>query len=46
MTPAVSDALFFVAFPDGHSQFTKTFAEHSVAVKAAHAARDSAANAK
>ena len=46
MTPAVSDALYFVAFPDGHSQFTKTFAEHSVAVKAAHAARDSAAKEK
>jgi UPF0755 protein len=41
--PAVSDAMFFVAFPDGHSQFTRTFAEHSAAVKAAHAARDSAA---
>ena len=41
--PAVSDAMYFVAFPDGHSQFTKTFAEHTAAVKAAHAARDSAA---
>ena len=44
--PAASDAMFFVAFPDGHSQFTKTFAEHSVAVKSAHAARDSAVKAK
>ncbi len=41
--PATSDALFFVAFPDGHSQFTKSFAEHSRAVKAARAARDAAA---
>ncbi len=42
--PAVSDALFFVAFPDGHSQFTKSFAEHTIAVKAARTARASAAN--
>ncbi len=41
--PAASDAMFFVAFPDGHSAFTKTFAEHSAAVKLARAARDSAA---
>lgn len=41
--PAESDAMFFVAFPDGHSQFTRTFSEHAVAVKAAHAARDSTA---
>jgi UPF0755 protein len=41
--PAESDALFFVAFPDGHSQFTRSLTEHSTAVKAAHAARDSAA---
>ena len=46
ITPAVSDEMFFVAFPDGHSQFTKTFREHSAAVKAAHAARDSAAKVK
>ncbi len=43
LDPATSDAMFFVAFPDGHSQFSKTFAEHSAAVKASHAARDSAA---
>ncbi|MBC7844033.1 MAG: endolytic transglycosylase MltG [Gemmatimonadaceae bacterium] len=41
--PADTDVMFFVAFPDGHSQFTHTFAEHSAAVKVAHAARDSAA---
>ncbi len=41
--PAQSDAMFFVAFPDGHSQFSTTFKEHSAAVKAAHAQRDSAA---
>ena len=40
MFPAASDALFFVAFPDGHSEFTKTFAQHSAAVKAARKARD------
>ena len=40
--PPTNDALFFVAFPDGHSQFTKSFAEHAVAVKAARAARDAA----
>lgn len=40
--PAMSDAMFFVAFPDGHSQFTKTFGEHTAAVRAARAARDSA----
>jgi UPF0755 protein len=40
--PAESDALFFVAFPDGHSQFTRTFAEHTAAIRAARAARDSA----
>jgi UPF0755 protein len=40
--PAASDALFFVAFPDGHSQFTRTFAEHTAAIKAARAARESA----
>ncbi len=40
--PSASDAMFFVAFPDGHSQFTKTFAEHTVAVKAARLARVSA----
>lgn len=43
LVPAVSDALFFVAFPDGHSEFTRTFAQHSVAVKAARKARESAA---
>lgn len=39
--PAVSDAMFFVAFPDGHSEFTKTFADHTIAVKASRAARES-----
>ena len=41
--PADSDVMFFVAFPDGHSQFTRTFAEHSAAVRIAHATRDSVA---
>jgi UPF0755 protein len=40
--PAQSDAMFFVAFPDGHSEFTRTFAEHSVAVAASRVARDAA----
>lgn len=39
--PAMTDALFFVAFPDGHSQFEQTFARHSAAIRAARAARDS-----
>ncbi len=43
LAPAQSDAMFFVAFPDGHSQFTRTFAEHTAAVKAARKARDSVA---
>jgi UPF0755 protein len=43
LAPAVSDARFFVAFPDGHSEFRRTFAEHTAAVKAARAARDSGA---
>jgi UPF0755 protein len=42
VNPATSDALFFVAFPDGHHEFRKTFKEHEVAVAAARAARDSA----
>lgn len=41
--PDSSDAMFFVAFPDGHSRFTRTFDEHTAAVKASRAARDSAA---
>lgn len=40
--PAQSDAMFFVAFPDGHSEFTRTFREHGAAVKRSRAARDSA----
>jgi UPF0755 protein len=41
LAPAASDALFFVAFPDGRSEFTRTFAQHTAAVRAARAARDS-----
>ncbi|MES3033153.1 MAG: endolytic transglycosylase MltG [Gemmatimonadota bacterium] len=44
--PAPSDAMFFVAFPDGHSEFTRTFREHTVAVQRSRAARDSAESAK
>lgn len=43
MFPADSNVMFFVAFPDGHSQFTTTFGQHRTAVKASRAARDSAA---
>ena len=39
--PAQTDAMFFVAFPDGHSEFTRTFREHSVAVQRSRVARDS-----
>ncbi len=42
VAPADDDALFFVAFPDGHSQFTRTFQEHTAAVRASRAARDAA----
>jgi UPF0755 protein len=41
MNPATSDAMFFVAFPDGHHEFRKTFKEHEIAVAAARLARDS-----
>ena len=41
VSPAVSAAMFFVAFPDGHSEFRKTFAEHTTAVAQSRAARDS-----
>ncbi len=44
--PAQSDAMFFVAFPDGHSEFTRTFREHSVAVQRSRVARDSAESAR
>lgn len=44
--PASSDAMFFVAFPDGHSQFTRTFAQHGAAVRAARKALDSASSAR
>ena len=44
--PARSDAMFFVAFPDGHSEFTRTFREHSVAVQRSRVARDSAESAR
>ena len=42
LAPAIGNAMFFVAFPDGHSQFSRTFREHAAAVKAARQARDSA----
>ncbi len=40
IAPADTDALYFVAFPDGHSQFSRTLAEHNAAVKASRLARD------
>jgi UPF0755 protein len=42
VAPDSSDAMFFVAFPDGHHEFRRTFAEHEIAVAAARLARDSA----
>jgi UPF0755 protein len=41
--PANVPYRFFVAFPDGHHEFTKDFAAHGVAVKAARRQWDSAA---
>ena len=39
--PAQVPYRFFVAFPDGHHEFRRTFAEHQLAVAAARRARDS-----
>jgi len=44
--PASVPYLFFVAYPDGHHEFTTSFSAHSVAVKAARHAWDSAAVAR
>jgi UPF0755 protein len=41
--PASVPYLFFVAYPDGHHEFTTSFSAHSAAVKAARRAWDSAA---
>ena len=41
--PASVPYLFFVAYPDGHHEFTTTFAAHSAAVKRARHAWDSVA---
>jgi UPF0755 protein len=41
--PANVPYRFFVAFPDGHHEFTTNFAEHSVAVKSARREWDSVA---
>lgn len=41
--PASVPYLFFVAYPDGHHEFTTSFAAHSAAVKAARRAWDSMA---
>ena len=41
--PANVPYRFFVAYPDGHHEFTTTFAQHSVAVKSARREWDSAA---
>jgi UPF0755 protein len=46
LEPASGDAMFFVAFPDGHSQFTRTFAQHGAAVRAARKALDSVSAAR
>jgi UPF0755 protein len=44
--PASVPYKFFVAFPDGHHEFTTSFAEHSVAVKSARREWDSLAAAR
>jgi len=44
--PASVPYLFFVAYPDGHHEFTTTFAAHSAAAKAARRAWDSVAVAR
>jgi UPF0755 protein len=41
--PANVPYRFFVAYPDGHHEFTRTFAEHSVAVRNARRQWDSVA---
>lgn len=41
--PASVPYKFFVAFPDGHHEFTTSFAQHSVAVKSARRQWDSVA---
>jgi UPF0755 protein len=44
--PASVPYKFFVAYPDGHHEFTTSFAEHSVAVKSARHEWDSLAAAR
>jgi UPF0755 protein len=44
--PASVPYKFFVAYPDGHHEFTTSFAEHSVAVKSARREWDSLAAAR
>lgn len=43
VSPAAVPYLFFVAYPDGHHEFTKNFAAHAKAVAAARHAWDSVA---
>jgi UPF0755 protein len=45
LNPADVPYLYFVAFPDGRHEFRRTLAEHSVAVRAARVAWDSALRA-
>lgn len=44
--PASVPYLFFVAYPDGHHEFTTSFSAHAIAVKAARRAWDSVAVAR
>lgn len=44
--PANVPYKFFVAYPDGHHEFTTSFAEHSVAVRSARREWDSLATAR
>ncbi|MGQ0646136.1 MAG: endolytic transglycosylase MltG [Gemmatimonadaceae bacterium] len=45
-TPARVPFLYFVAHPDGHHEFRRTFREHAAAIRAAKRAREAAAGAK
>lgn len=46
LNPANVPYRFFVAFPDGHHEFTRTFAEHAVVVKRARRQWDSLATVR
>ena len=43
LNPAIAPYKYFVAFPDGHHEFTTDFAKHSIAVRSARRQWDSVA---